>query len=166
MNRIQATLTGKDGHPRTLCSVYDPETRILVVSVEAQYRAERREGCAVITDMPDIPRDALFTDADFPAAIAAYHALKNGVAANGESARLVFSERAARANPDQYIEQDGMEASGHIRYRVSEAIGAAQVAALATCLYATRIANIEKTLGMADELSRQFRLMAGEGCTI
>jgi hypothetical protein len=164
MNKIQATFTGKAGKPCTLFSAYDPETRILVISREADYRPDRHEDCAVITNIPDIQRDALFTDADFGAAIAAFQSLKNGIAANEEkSARLVFGERAARANPENYIQQDGMDSSGHVRYRIADEITAAQMAALATCLYATKINAIENTFAMADNL---VRVMAGEIITI
>lgn len=151
MIQIQATFTGYGGAPCSLFSAYDPQSRVLVVSAEAPYRADRREGCTVLTNVPDIARDKLFTDADLLPAIDAFHALKNGVASDGKSPCLVFSERANRANPATSIEQDGIEISGP-KYRISAGVTCAQMAALATCLYAVRSDTVERTVQMAETL--------------
>lgn len=158
MIQIQATFTGYGGQPCSLFSAYDPETRVLVVSAEAAYRAERRDGCTVLTNVPDISRDKLFTDADLLPSITAFHALKNGVAGDGVAARLVFGNRANRANPGSAIEQDGIETSGP-KYRINAGVTCAQVAALATCLYAVRSDTVERTVQMAEA----FRRLAGGG---
>jgi hypothetical protein len=156
--QIQAIFTGYGGQPCRLFSAYDPEARALVVSAEAPYRAERREGCTVLTNVPDITRDKLFTDADLLPAITAFYSLKNGMASDGKAARLVFGERANRANPGPAIEQDGIEVSGP-RYRINAGVTCAQVAALATCLYAVRSDTVERTVQMAEA----FRHLAGGG---
>jgi hypothetical protein len=158
MIQIQATFTGYGGQPCSLFSAYDPEARVLVVSAEAPYRPERREGCTVLTNVPDITRDKLFTDADLLPAITAFHSLKNGVAGDGKAARLVFGDRANRANPGPAIEQDGIETSGP-KYRINAGVTCAQVAALATCLYAVRSDTVERTVQMAEA----FRHLAGGG---
>lgn len=158
MIQIQATFTGYGGRPCSLFSAYDPDARVLVVGAEADYRAERREGCIVLTNVPDIARDALFTDADLMPAIAAFNSLKVGVAADGKSARLVFADRAARANPEQAIERDGIDTSGP-KYRVAEGISCGQIAALATCLHATRSDTVERTVKLAES----FRHLLGGG---
>jgi len=158
MIQIQATFTGYGGNPCSLFSAYDPASRVLVVSVEAKYRAERRDGCTVLTNVPDIARDTLFTDSDLLPAINAFHALKNGVAGDGKAARLVFSDRANRANPDPAIEQDGIETSGP-KYRINASVTCAQMAALATCLCAVRSDTIERTVQMAEA----FRHLAAGG---
>jgi hypothetical protein len=158
MIQIQATFTGYGGQPCSLFSAYDTESRVLVVSAEAPYRAERREGCTVLTNVPDITRDKLFTDADLLPAISAFQALKNGVAADGKAPRLVFGDRANRANPGAAIEQDGIEVSGP-KFRINATVTCAQVAALATCLYALRSDTVESTVRMAEA----FRHLAGGG---
>lgn len=158
MIQIQATFTGYGGQPCSLFSAYDPESRVLVVSAEAPYRTERREGCTVLTNVPDITRDKLFADADLLPAITAFLALKNGVAADGKAPRLVFGDRANRANPGQAIEQDGIETSGP-KFRINAGVTCAQVAALATCLYAVRSDTVERTVQMAEA----FRHLAGGG---
>lgn len=158
MIQIQATFTGYGGQPCSLFSAYDPEARVLVVSIEAPYRAERREGCVVLTNVPDITRDKLFSDEDILPAITAFQSLKNGVAADGTAARLVFGERANRANPTASIEQDGIETSGP-KYRINSGVTCAQMAALATCLYAVRSDTVERTVRMAEA----FRHLASGG---
>lgn len=158
MIQIQATFSGYGGAPCSLFSAYDPQSRVLVVSAEAPYRAERREGCTVLTNVPDISRDKLFTDADLLPAIAAFHALKNGVASDGKASRLVFGERANRANPAASIEQDGIETSGP-KYRINAGVTCAQMAALATCLYAVRSDTVERTVRLAED----FRHLSGGG---
>jgi len=158
MIQIQATITGYGGQACSLFSVYDPAARVLVVGAEAEYRATRREGCIVLTNVPDLPRDGLFTEDELRSCIAAYYALKAGVAADGKSPRLVFSKRAQRANPDQSIEQDGIDSSGP-RYRINPAITCAQVAALATCRHALRSDTVERVVELAD----YFRSLSAGG---
>lgn len=149
MIQVQSTFTGYGGRPCSLFSAYDPEARVLVVGAEADYRTQRRDGCIVLANDPAIPRDSLFTDADLKDAIAAFYALKSGVAADGKSPRLAFGDRASRANPDQAIENDGIDASGP-RYRIADGVTCGQVAALATCLHALRSDTVERTVRMAE----------------
>ncbi len=160
--KIQSTFIGYGGKPCTLFSLLDSETNILVVSAEGEYRKERRDGCVVITNDKGIPRDRLFADDDIKDAINAFYSLKNGIAVDGKSSRLAFSERAQRANPESSIEKDGIDQSGP-RYRIAENITCAQMATLATCLHAMKSSSIESALDMADELTR---LLSGEVVTI
>lgn len=158
MIQFQATITGYGGRPCSLFSAYDPDARILVVGAEAAYRAERREGCIVLTNDQDIARDGLFTKEDLMDAIEAFYALKAGIASDGKSARLAFGNRAARANPEQSIERDGIDTSGP-KYRVSQDISCGQIAALATCLHAIRSDTVERTVKLAES----FRDLLGGG---
>ena len=152
MIQIQATISGYAGKPATVFSVYDPETLILVLAAEAEFRTDRREGCAmVITNDARLDRDRLFRADDLPGAIRAYFDLKGGLAADGRSPRLVFSERAQRASPEHAIERDGMDANGP-KYRVSESMTCAQVAVLATCAYARIAATGERAVQFTDTL--------------
>lgn len=158
MIQIQATFTGYGGKPCSLFSAYDTDSRVLVVGAEADYRTERRDGCIVLTNVPDITRDSLFTDADLAQAISAFYSMKGGVAADGKSQRLAFADRATRANPENSIERDGIEASGP-KYRIAEGVTCGQIAALATCLYAMRSDTVERTVKMAES----FRHLAMGG---
>jgi len=163
---IQATFSGYAGTPCSLFSAYDTDSRILVVAAQSEYHTERRNDCLILTNVPELDRDALFTMSDIPDAIAAYFALKSGVAANGKKTRLEFRSRAERANPAAAIEPDGLTESGP-RYRLSEGITCAQMAALATCRYAIRANVIEDALTMAREYEDLIdRVMAGEIVTI
>lgn len=162
MIQIQATFVGYGGRPCSLFSAYDPDARVLVISAETDYRAQRREGAIVITNDTTIQRDQLFTDADLADSIRSYYALKSGLAADGKSPRLVFGDRAARANPDAVIERDGMDSSGP-RFRISDSVTCSQIAALATCRYATRSETISRVVEMASSLNR---LLSGHIWTI
>lgn len=162
MIQIQATFIGYGGRACSLFSAIDEDSRILVVSAEAEYRTERRSGCVVLTNDPDIPRDSFFSDENMKKAISAFYSLKTGVAADGKSSRLVFSERAFRANPEQSIEKDGIDYNGP-RYRISEGVSCGQIAALATCLYATQSDTVEQTVKMASMFASLSR---GEIVTI
>ena len=149
MIQIQATFTGYGGRPCSLFSAYDQAARVLVVGAEADYRTERRDGCIVLTNTADLPRDGWFSDDDLHKAIAAFYSLKAGVAADGKSARLVFGERAARANPEQAIEKDGFDSNGP-KYRIAEGVTCGQIAALATCMHAVRSDTVERAVNLAE----------------
>jgi hypothetical protein len=70
----------------------------------------------------------------------------------------VFGDRANRANPGPAIEQDGIEPSGP-KYRINAGVTCAQVATLATCLYAVRSDAVERAVQMVES----FRHLASGG---
>lgn len=152
MIQIQATFIGYGGRACSLFSAIDEDSNVLVVSAEVEYRTTRRDGCIVITNNHDIPHDSFFSDSDIKDAISAFYLLKTGLATDNNSPRLVFSERAARSNPEQSIEKDGIDYNGP-RFRISEGVTCGQIAALATCLHASRANTIRDTLNMADTLA-------------
>jgi hypothetical protein len=153
MKAIQTTIVGYGGKPCSLFSAYDEDSQVLVVSVEAEYRRQRRDGCLVITNDTDIERDSMFTEEDLKDAINAYFSLHAGVAIDGKSSKLVFADKAARANPANSIEKDGMDSSGQ-KFRISENITCAQIAALATCWHAaSRSGTVNKMLEMIDDIN-------------
>jgi hypothetical protein len=162
MIKIQATFSGYGGRPCTLFSAIDPETNVLAISAIADYRPERREDCIVITNVNNIPRDSLFSESDMLTAISAFYSLKAGVAADNASPRLVISDRAAQANPESSIEKDGIDGTGS-RYRISDSVTCSQVAALATCLYASNAETIESAVTMMEDLES---FMTGDIITI
>lgn len=150
---IQVTIAGYSGKPCSLFAAYDESNKVLVISLEASHRRSRRDGCAVITNDKEIDRDSLFTDENLKDSIHSFFTLNQGVAIDGKSSRLVFSDKAARANPAQSIEKDSVDSSGQ-KFRVSETISCAQVAALAACWYAdTKYGTFSKVIGMFDALS-------------
>lgn len=151
IQQIQATFAGYGGRACTLFSALYKDTNILVIGAEAEYRTERRDGCVVLTNDPDIPRDSLFEDLELKQAISAFYSLKSGIAVDGKSSRLVISDRAARANPESSIEKDGIDNSGPV-FRVADGVTCSQIATLATCLYAIRAGTIESTVSMSEQL--------------
>lgn len=163
MIQIQATVTGYANRPVSLFSAYDEDTKILIVGAEADYRAERRKDSIVITNDTTInQRDTLFNESQFAESIRAFFALKNGVAVDGKSTRLIFNERAARSDPEHSIEIDGIDTNGP-RYRISEGVSCAQVAALATCLYASRCTSIANAVKMSSDL---LNILSGNLVTV
>ncbi|MGI9213556.1 MAG: hypothetical protein ACR2HF_13875 [Methylococcaceae bacterium] len=141
MMPIQATMTGYSGKPATLFAGYDTDSRVLACSVEAAYRVERHGACAIITNDSGIQqRDMLFREADLADAIVAFYALMGGIATDGKSARLIFSDKAQRANPIDSIDKDGIGESGQ-KYRISDAVSNGKMATLAACWYAVHFAG-------------------------
>lgn len=162
MIQMQATFAGYGGGATTLFSAYDPASRVLVVAKDAGYRAQRRPGCVVLTNIDGIPCDSRFDVDALREAIAAYYALRHGVAADGRGARLVFDSTVLRASPEAVIERDGIDDRGP-KYRIADNITCVQMAALATCLHALRADDVERAVTLA----RRFeRLALGEVLTI
>lgn len=167
MIAIQATIIGFSGKPSTLFSACDPDTGIVAISVEAEYRRERRNGCLVLTnDMTLDHRDSVFDEEKLYESIEALFLMQSGLATDGKSPRLVFSERAARANPASAIEKDGVDANGQ-KYRVMDGITNTQVACLATVWYAYRMAGTaNKVSSMVESMNAVFSLADGYILTI
>lgn len=155
MRQIQATFVGYGGKPRTIFSAYDEDADVLVIGAEADYRRERRDGCIVLSNDKSIQWDDWFGPDEMQAGINAFFELKHGLAADAKSPRIVFSDRAIRANPEQSIERDGFDETGP-RYRVSDGVTCAQVAVLATCIYALKVRAINDSMDMMTELQGAF----------
>ena len=150
---IQATIVGYQNNPATVLAAYNEQTRVLAISYEKPYMAERIEGTIVITNDKHINLDSLFGDDHIDAAINAYFQLRDGMASDGVSKRLVVNERAMRCDPGVAIEKDGVDPSGR-KFRVNETITCAQMAALAACWYAESRSNaVGNTLDMFDRLN-------------
>ena len=160
MVKIQSTFIGYSGAPCTLFSLYEDESGVLVISVQADYKTERRDDCVIITNDSRIDRDVLFNDDSIGKAIDSYYLLKAGMSFDGSSSRLTFSDsgRASMANPESSIEKDGIDMNGP-RYRISEGVTCGQMAALATCMYVMNFDTIEQSVKMADDL---LKIMNGE----
>lgn len=160
---IQASISGYGGKAATLYSAYAEDTGVLVISREVTFNRNRHKSCLVITNEPDIERDALFSNEDIAEAIVAYYALLSGVANDDKSNRLVIGDQAQRANPDSVLEKDGADTRGP-KYRVSDGITCLQMAALATCWYAYRKAGTaSRVFDMMDSIyEAQVAIMQGK----
>lgn len=155
---IQVSISGYASSACSLFSVYDTESKILVISAETEFRKQRREGCVLITNDKTIDRDALFSEDDFSSAIGSFFELQGGISSDGASGRLVFSDKVTRANPNSAIEKDGYTESGQ-KFRISESISNLQIAALATCNYANRRADsVESSLNILDFFSGDIEI--------
>lgn len=155
MRQIQATFVGYGGNPRTIFSAYDENADVLAIAVDVEYQRERRDGCIVLSNDKSIQWDDWFGPDEMQAGIHAFFEMKNGMAADARSSRITFSDRAIRANPEQSIERDGFDETGP-RYRVSDGVTCAQVAVLATCIYALKVRAINDSMDMMTELQGAF----------
>jgi len=159
---IQCTIGGFSGAPATLFSALDEDTGILTFAVVAAQHKARREGCVVISNIAVDDRDMAFDDARIREAIEAWNVLRSDRLDDG-SPRLVFAERARRADPASMIEPDGVNERGR-QYRLAEHVGNEAVATLATCLWAhgwdARTNVLETASSLADDL------LAGQAVTV
>lgn len=154
---IQATIISFLNKPSTVFGVYDTKGKVLVISIETSYRRERRDNCIVITNDNTIDRDILFDEEKMGQSVEAFYALKGGIATDSASSRLVFAEKAMRANPTDSVEKDGIDNHGQ-KYRFSPDITNPKVATLAACWYAYYKANLagEATI-MRQKLAESLR---------
>ena len=151
---IQTTIGGFSGAPVTLFSALDEDTGILTFAVIGSVQKGRRQDCVVISNVSGVERDMAFDDTLIRDAIDAWQAMKNDRLEDG-SPRMIFTERARRADPSSMIEPDGMNERGR-QYRLAEHVGNEAVAALATCLWAggsnSRANVLDTASSMADDL--------------
>lgn len=153
MTPIQTNISGYAGKPCSLFSVYDTDKKILAISKEAAYNNQRQKDCVLISNDKTADYDVLFTELNFANSLDDFFVLSNGVAQDGRSQRLVFSEKAARANPKNSIEKDGYNENGQ-KYSIAPTITNLQMAVLATCYYANSKAGaIENALAMFEQLN-------------
>jgi hypothetical protein len=149
--KIQASISGYGMAPATVYSFYEAESDILLVSKEAAYRADRFSDAILIGGVALAERDCLFTDLDFMDAIEEFFIRSNGKT-------LMIDDKAARCDPRQKLEPDGMSDFGKRLYRVSPDITCGQVAVLATALYVKTALGIGSAMEMQD-----WFLDAGQG---
>lgn len=154
--RIQATISGFTGEAVTLLSVLHEDTGVLVIAKKVRFREERIEApegepqFAVVTnlDLPDM--DMRFTDAHLRNAIRDYFTRR----AQGT---LDMAEGVRQFEPDQRIEQDGVDENGR-RYRISSDISNAQIAVLATVAFISNQGGIRAVTSAMDELAEFYRV--------
>jgi len=162
MQKIQATISGFSATACTLYSALDAVTGMVFVSTLKAFDPARYQDCLLISSDPHIERDALFSAADLPQAIAAWQQLKTTPAHNGTPSRLHLGNKVQRADPNAAIEQDGWDVSGP-RWRVNSSVTNAQIAVLATCLIARKhsaIGNVLTTTHTANAAITQ--ILAGQ----
>jgi hypothetical protein len=154
MQPIQANIGGFSGQPSTVFAAYDPEAQRLTVAATRALHKARREGCLVIGNIPGVEQDVAFADDQIRAAIDAWQGLRFDVGEDG-AARLIYSERARRADPASVIEPDGLTERGR-QYRLAENATNEHVATLAVCLWAfhagQRATIVDTVSAMVDEL--------------
>lgn len=141
---IRVNVAGFTGRAASIFTVFNADTRAVVVSEEVDYEQHRREGALLVTNQSsDQVFDLLYGDDETRAAIEAYLATE-GVGL------LQFSSKVKRLSPANKIERDGMDASG-MRYRISPDISNGQVAVLFACLAARQQQGVASMLDALDD---------------
>lgn len=143
---LRINIAGFSGEPVSLYGAFDHEEDLLLVSDSKTYDpGEAPDLLKVSNQERDTHRDDLVTDDDLQAAIRAFFEM-DGLKL------LALSEKAARHNPSNKIERDGVDEGG-VRYRISPDITCAQVAVMFACLAASRQRTVTGALGIMEEIS-------------
>lgn len=158
---IQCSIGGFSGAPVTLFSALDESTGLLTVAAISALHKDRRAGCLVISNVRGLERDMAFTDDQIREAIDAWQSLRHDTVDGAP--RLIFTERARRADPSSMIEPDGLDERGR-RYRLAETTGNEAVATLATCLWAYRSGARADVLDTVADLAGA--LLSGQAITV
>jgi hypothetical protein len=159
---IQSSIAGYNGDPVTLLLAFNKDSDVLVVSKQVSYKRELLAVADVaIASDPSIYRDSLFSEKDFSSAISDYFEMANSVSKSGSEKQLQFSDSTRRHDPNSYIEQDGMDASGW-KYRMKE-MSNGSVAVLAACHYVKKSKAITAAIDYSSTLND---LISGKGVTI
>lgn len=143
---LRVNIAGFGGGAVSLYGAFDHEEDLLFVSDSKDYDPGEAVDLLKISNQErDTHRDDLVTDDDLQDAIRAFFEMEG-------LKLLVVSERAARHNPSNKIERDGVDEGG-VRYRISPDITCAQVAVMFACLAAKRQRSIVGALGMMEEIA-------------
>jgi len=159
---IQCNIGGFSGAPVTLFSALDESTGLLTIAAISPLHKDRRAGCLVISNVHGLECDILFTDKQIRESIDAWQSLRHDTI-NGNASRLIYTERARRADPSSMIELDGLDERGR-KYRLAEHVGNEAVATLATCLWASRAETRGGVLDTVSDLADA--LLSGQAITI
>ena len=107
---IQANITGYEGKPATLFSLYDSESAVVALSKLLDFKAEQKfPDSLMIGNDPRYQVDFNFSNDMLREAIKAYYELKNALAADDKSSRLAWGNEAMNADPVNAIQVDGYD---------------------------------------------------------
>lgn len=159
---IQSTIGGFQGAPVTVFSALDDASGVLTVAAIGSLHKARRDDCVVLGNILGLERDMEFSDSDIRTAIDAWNAIRHDRVEGGHP-RLVFTDRARKADPSSLIESDGLNEHGR-QWRLAEHVGNEAVAVLATCLWAHRADTRESVLGTAEGMVGD--ILSGRAVTV
>jgi len=150
--RIQASIAGYKGKGVTLLGNMDDDTGILVVAkILTPFRNDRAaEDITLITDVDLENVDFMFTEDHIHDAIRSYYVRK-------AISTIDIVEACSRFNPDNRIEQDGVNEHGR-RYRISPDIDNGQVAILAMCALLEMQKPLNATMAAMSELEEIYSI--------
>lgn len=143
---LRVNIAGFSGEPASLYGAFDHEDDLLLISDTKEYDPGDAPDMLKISNQErDTHRDDLVSDDDLQAAIRAFFEM-DGLKL------LVIGEKAARHNPSNKIERDGVDEGG-VRYRISPDITCSQVAVMFACLAAARQRTVTGALSIMEEIS-------------
>lgn len=161
MIKIQANISGYHGKPCSVMGAYDEETGILVIARTLDLMPRHEDSVLLCSDTR-ADNDGVFGFEQLRGGIDAYFRLKTGMAEDGRSALLRFSDSGSRADPAIAIERDGVDMNGPI-YRINAGATNANVAALAICRFVLLEGVSGDLVDMTDALAG---ILAGRAMTI
>lgn len=143
--KIQASITGYAGQPRTIVALLDEKSGIVTISKGLNtFRKERiGDDFAFIANYL-ASSDCRFTDKELSAAIDAYFEYQ-------QSGLLLISETALQYQPDNHIELDGVNESGR-KYRIGADMSGGQIGVLAIAWFCQKQQAISGCMGYFDDL--------------
>lgn len=143
---MRINIAGYAGPAATLFAAFDPATDMLAIVRRAKdYEPGPRDGFLKITNQNrDGAYDALYLEEETRESILAFFDL--------DSLKLLsLKGDAARCNPANKIERDGMDDTG-LKFRFHPDINNEQVAVLAACLFAGRQRAVSQMKSFAEEM--------------
>lgn len=149
--KIQSTIAGFKGEPKTLIGNLDERTGVLVVVKEVKHRENRiAPDFALVSNLALPELDFTFEDKHIRDTIRAYYTRK----AQGT---LDVLNEIRSCEPDNNIEQDAVDEGGR-RYRINPDITNGQVAILAAVAFVEHQTGFSTAVSVANELAEFYRV--------
>lgn len=140
--KIYASISGYSGEPVTLLALIDHTTGVLAIGKKVQYRENREEGFAFVTNTRAKAYDCLFTEEHLSGAITLFKELEGG-------GTVALADEITKYRPR--VESDGVDEKGQ-KWRLSPDMQNGEVAVLALVHFMESQRRIQGTLNAMDSL--------------
>lgn len=149
--KIQTTIAGFKGEPKTLIGNLDERTGVLVMVKEVKHRESRiAPDMALVSNLALADLDFTFKDEHIRDTIRAYYTRKAQLT-------LDVMNEIRSCEPDNMIEQDAVDEGGR-RYRISPDITNGQIAVLAAVAFVEHQTGFSAAISVANELAEFYRV--------
>lgn len=143
--KIQASITGYAGQPKTIVALLEPNSGIVTISKGlTTFRKERiADDFAFVANYLSAS-DLRFTDKELSESIGAYFEYM-------QSGLILFAEQAIQFQPDNHIELDGITEGGR-KYRIGADVSGGQIGVLAIALFCQKQQAIQGCINQFDAM--------------